>query len=411
MSLQHAEQPQPIQDWPLSVRLLLNAGHAIDHMYLLVFAAAVAVIAVDFGFTRWEDLMPFGVGAFILFGLGALPAGRLGDLWGRRKMMLVFFFGMSGSMLLASISQSAWQLAGALTVMGAFASIYHPVGIPMLAQRSPRPGMAIGINGLAGNLGVAVAALVTGFLVKWFDWRAAFIVPALIALVCGLLFMRCCPHELTAPVRGSIKAKVQLPRKLLVRALLVLTMAAVSANMLFNFTTNGNGQLMVERFKGVVEDPALLGLLLALVYGVGAFAQVVVGRLLDRVAVKPLFLTVVVMQIPLLILTSFAHGWLLYVSLIGCMIFIFGAIPFVDVVIVRYVDDRIRSRVAGFRLAVSLGISALAVWMLGPFVKSAGFSALFMLMALISLCTFTVVLLLPSEPTAADDSNESAMQT
>ena len=161
----------------------------------------------------------------------------------------------------------------------------------------------------------------------------------------------------------------------------------------------------------MVEDPALLGLLLALVYGVGAFAQVVVGRLLDRVAVKPLFLTVVVMQIPLLILTSFAHGWLLYVSLIGCMIFIFGAIPFVDVVIVRYVDDRIRSRVAGFRLAVSLGISALAVWMLGPFVKSAGFSALFMLMALISLCTFTVVLLLPSEPTAADDSNESAMQT
>ena len=35
--------------------------------------------------------MPYGVGAFALFGLGSLPAGRLGDLWGRRQMMLVFF--------------------------------------------------------------------------------------------------------------------------------------------------------------------------------------------------------------------------------------------------------------------------------------------------------------------------------
>jgi predicted MFS family arabinose efflux permease len=387
-------------DWPLPVRLLLNAGHAIDHMYLLVFAAAVGVIAIDFGFDRWEDLMPFGVGAFILFGLGALPAGRLGDLWGRRQMMLVFFFGMSASMLIAAVSQSAWQMAFALTVMGAFASIYHPVGIPMLVQRSPRPGMAIGVNGLAGNLGVAVAALMTGFLVKWLGWRAAFAVPAILALVCGMLFMYWCPRESHAPAKGSIKAKVQLPPKLLMRALLVLTMAAVSANMLFNFTTNGNGQLMVERFKGLIEDPAMLGMLLALVYGVGAFAQVVVGRLLDRVAVKPLFLSIVVAQIPLLLLASVASGWWLYAALIGCMIVIFGAIPFVDVVIVRYVDDRIRSRVAGFRLAVSLGISALAVWMLGPFVKSAGFDSLFMFMALISVCTFAVVLLLPNEKTA-----------
>ena len=406
------EPDEPLKEWPLPVRLLLNAGHAIDHMYLLVFAAAVAVIAVDFGFTRWEDLMPFGVGAFILFGLGALPAGRLGDLWGRRKMMLVFFFGMAGSMLLAAVSQSAWHMAAALTVMGAFASIYHPVGIPMLVQRAARPGMAIGINGLAGNLGVAVAALVTGFLVKWFDWRAAFLVPALIAFACGLLFMRWCPQEASAPVKGTIRAKVQLPRKLLARALLVLTMASVSANMLFNFTTNGNGQLMAERFRGLIEDPAVLGVLLALVYAIGALAQVVVGRLLDRVAVKPLFLMVVVMQIPLLLLASMSHGWVLYAALIGCMIFIFGSIPFVDVVIVRYVDDRIRSRVAGFRLAVSLGISALAVWILGPFVKSAGFDTLFMFMALISLCTFAVVLLLPSEKAVSlDNAAPNAQQS
>jgi MFS family permease len=110
-----ADVPTVTQDLPRGVKLLLNAAHAIDHMFLLIFAAAVGVIAIDFNYAQWEDLMPFGVGAFILFGIGALPAGRLGDLWGRRQMMLVFFFGMGVTTLLAAISQSAWQLAAALT--------------------------------------------------------------------------------------------------------------------------------------------------------------------------------------------------------------------------------------------------------------------------------------------------------
>lgn len=392
-----SKDPADPGDWPLGIRLLLNAGHAIDHMFLLIFAAAVGVIAVDFGFEHWEDLMPYGVGAFVLFGLGALPAGRLGDLWGRRKMMLVFFFGMSVATLLAAIAQTPLQIAMALTLVGAFASIYHPVGIPMLVQRSPRPGMAIGINGLAGNMGVAVAALFTGFMVKWFGWRAAFAVPAIISFTCGLMFLLMCPAEQEPPSRRVSKAKVQLPRKMLARALLVMTMAAVSGNLLYNFTTNGNGQLMVERFRGVIEDPALLGILLAVVYAIAAFAQVIVGKLLDRFEVKPLFMTVVLLQIPLLLLVSYAQGWWMYAGLLAVMVFIFGAIPFIDVMIVRYVDDRIRSRVAGMRFTVSLGLSALAVWVLGPFVKNAGFETLFLFMAAIAVCTVATIALLPGE--------------
>ncbi|KCB50468.1 hypothetical protein L537_4005 [Bordetella hinzii 1277] len=94
------------------VTLLLNVAHAIDHMFLLIFAAAVATIAADFGFSRWEDLMPYGVTAFFLFGIGSWPSGRLGDLWGRRRMMLLFFFGIGASALLCALARDAWQLAG-----------------------------------------------------------------------------------------------------------------------------------------------------------------------------------------------------------------------------------------------------------------------------------------------------------
>jgi hypothetical protein len=81
--------------------------------------------------------------------------------------------------------------------------------------------------------------------------------------------------------------------------------------------------------------------------------------------------------------------------MLAFMVFVFGAIPFIDAMIVQYVDDRMRSRVAGMRLAVSFGVSALAVYLLGPTVKAAGFTTLLFLMAGISTLTTFFVSMLP----------------
>lgn len=385
-----------------SAIFLLNLAHAVDHMFLLIFATAVASIAAEFGFARWEDLMPFGAGAFVMFGLGSLPAGRLGDLWGRRAMMVVFFFGMGASSLLASLAQGPWQLAAALTAIGTFASIYHPVGIPMLLQSAARPGATIGVNGLSGNLGIAVAAALTGLLMQWFGWRAAFAVPGVACLALAIVFMRVVPPETESPARRKGRGAVRLSRAQVARALAVMTLASATGGILFNFTTNGNAQLLTERFRGVMSDPALLGLLLASIYAIASVAQVVVGRLIDRFALKPLYLGIALLQVPVLLLASQGQGWALYAALLGMMIFIFGAIPFTDAMMVRYVDDHMRSRVSGMRLAVSIGISSLAVWALGPLVKGMGFDKVLLLLAGVALCTAFTVLWLPSERPAAE---------
>src|SRR6202008_2579304 len=161
--------------------LLLNIGHGLDHLFLLIFATAVATIALEWGMA-WQDLMPYTVGAFVLFGLGSLPAGRLGDLWGRRAMMIVFFLGIGMAAMLIALTGGVWTLAAALTMMGVFWSIYYPVGIPMLVQQAKNPGFTIGVNGLAGNLGIAGAAILTGLLVKYAGWRAAVPVAGVSAL-------------------------------------------------------------------------------------------------------------------------------------------------------------------------------------------------------------------------------------
>ncbi|MFD0668847.1 MFS transporter [Ramlibacter sp. MAHUQ-53] len=377
--------------------LLLNIGHALDHMFLLIFATAVTSIARDFGVARWEDLMPYSVAAFFFFGLGSLPAGRLGDLWGRRQMMIVFFVGIGLASILVALTTTPLQLAVALAVLGCAASIYHPVGIPMLVQGAARPGWTIGVNGLAGNLGLALAAAVTGLFIKYWGWRMAFVIPGVASILCGLAFAACAPREAMAPARKKAAAGAH-PGLSIARLLMVMTIAATSGSMLFNFSTSSNYELLADKFAQVSQDPARIGLFLAAVYVLASLTQLLVGHLLDKVALKTLYRSVIVVQLVALLLANATHGWAFYFAQLLFMAAIFGAVPFTDAMVVRYVDDAMRSRVSGMRLAVALGASSLAVWLIGPIVKAAGFSTLIWVMAGTSCITLAVVSLLPGTP-------------
>jgi MFS family permease len=246
--------------------LLLNLAHALDHLFLLIFATAVSAIATDFGIARWEALMPYSVGAFVMFGLGSLPAGKRGDSWGRRPRTLVFFFGLGASALRVSLTQTVWQLAAALTLLGPFTAIYHPVGIPMLVQGAKRSGATIGVNGLSGNLGIAAAALLSGFLVQAVGWRAAFAGSGVACIALGFVFARLVPAEAETSSRRSRPAAVVLSPAQLARVLVVMTVASASASLLFNLATNDNG--------------AVLGVMI-LIFGAIAFNDAVSVRYVD----------------------------------------------------------------------------------------------------------------------------------
>ena len=390
--------------------LLLNIGHAIDHLMLLVFATAVAAIAREFGIGRWEDLMPYTTGAFVLFGIGSLPSGRLGDLWGRRAMMLVFFFGIGAAALLVAARQNVWHLAAALTVMGAFASIYHPVGIPMLLQHAEKPGITIGVNGMAGNLGIAAAAISTGFLVQYADWRTAFIVPGAVSIACGVLFMRYAPVEKHAPAKRAVR-QLELPSATRNRVFLVMTMLAITSSVLFNFTTNGNGELLKARLPVLAEQPALLGMLLAAVYAIGSLSQLAVGRMIDRFPIRNVMLSIIAFQGPVFLLAAFSQGWALYAVMILFMALVFGAIPFTDAIVARFVDDSMRSRVSGMRMAVAFGASSLAVMVLGPAVKAAGFATSLLVLGAVAICSLLITFQLPDERSIRDASAAHSPQT
>ena len=93
------------------------------------------------------------------------------------------------------------------------------------------------------------------------------------------------------------------------------------------------------------------------------------------------------------------------------MMLVFSAIPFTDAIIARFVDDSIRSRVSGMRLAVSLGVSSLAVWALGPVVKAAGFGYSLLVLGAVAVCSLLITWQLPDEQSIRNASAAHSPQT
>jgi MFS family permease len=375
--------------------LLLNLGHAMDHWVLAVFLYTVSVIAGVWG-TDWHELTPYAFGASFMFGAGSILSGKLGDQWGRRAMMIIFFAGIGVSCLLVALCQNKWQIGLALTVMGAFASIYHPVGIPMIVQRADKPGFVIGVNGLVGNLGIAIGASLSVILAKDYGWQTAYIVPGIVSLVAAVLFVTFVPKETEAPTKRKSKI-LDLPPGVMARVFTIMTCAAVSGSIVFNFTTNSNGEMLKARLAQLAADPALLSMVLLGVFTVASLAQIAVGALIDRYPLKTIYLPILLAQIPLFVLAAYAEGWMLIAVTTLFMVFVFGAIPFTDAMIVRYVDDRLRSRVTGMRLAIGFGVSSLVVAAIGPSVKAAGFPTLLLSLAGVAACTMFAISFLPNE--------------
>src|SRR6185503_2260557 len=141
---------------------------------------------------------------FFAFGVFSYPAGWLADRWSREGMMVVFFVGIGIASVAAGFAQTPLQVGIGLFVIGVFAAIYHPVGLAMVTQKWKNTGMRLAVNGVWGNLGVASAALITGYLIDNGGWRLAFIVPGVVSVLVGVAYMAARRQDIAA--EGAAKS-------------------------------------------------------------------------------------------------------------------------------------------------------------------------------------------------------------
>ena len=373
----------------------INLGHLLDHLVMLVFPTVVIALGREWN-RPYSEMLPLALGGFIAFGAFAIPAGWLADHWSRYRMMAVFFFGIGASLFVTGFAREPWQIAAGLALTGMFAAIYHPVGIAMLVAAPRNLGMALGWNGLWGNLGLAVAAIVSGALMDLWSWRAAFFVPGLAAVAAGIAFLLLVPDPGPVP-KTSKSIGLHVDARTMAQIFVVLLVATAFGGIIFNSTTVAMPKIFDERLTALTNTNAGIGALVACVYAIAAFAQVLMGTLMSRFEMKHLMIGVGLVQIPLLFAAASLDGWPLLAVALLMMMAIFGQIPLNDGIVGKYVADEYRARVLSVRYVVSLGVASVAVPMIALLHRTeGGFRNVFLVLGCLASAILLSALFFPS---------------
>jgi MFS family permease len=388
--------------------LFLNLGHFLDHYFMLIFATAAALRLVTEWNMSYAELIPYATPGFIAFGVCAIPAGWIADKWSREGMIAIFFIGIGFSSALAGMADSPIQMASGLTLIGIFAAIYHPVGLSMVIQGREKTGVPLAINGIYGNMGVASAALLTGFLIDTSGWRSAFVISGVVSIAIGVLYIiflrswqKTDVDDSGVPLKKKNVESRAIPRNVLIRVFGVIFFTTAMGGLIFQSTTFALPKVFDERLGDLASSATMIGWYAFIVFSVAAFAQLVVGYLVDNYSVRIVFACIAMLQAVFFSLMIQLTGTLALLVAVAFMLVVFGQIPINDVLVGRMVRSEWRSRAYGIRYIVTFSVMASAVPLIAWIHGSWGFSKLFGLLALAATLIFIATLLLPSFNPAA----------
>jgi MFS family permease len=388
MSSQRSKDPmsQPATTDESAAKLsigFINWAHAIDHYVMLIFPTVVIGLELIFG-KSYAELIALGTASFVAFGIFSLPAGWLADRWSRRNMMVLFYSGCGLSLIAAGFASDLIMLAVALTALGMFAAIYHPVGTAMLIEQATSRGRSLAFNGVCGNLGAALAAGITAALVAGLGWRAAFFVPGVICLATAVIYLRLVPdEERKAAGRGTV-ADVPLAVWLAVSIFGLFIVVALCAGLVFNIISVALPKIVDERV-GADVPLLLVGGIASAVFMCGALAQLAVGRLVERFPPHILFAVIASLQFLGVLWAAQATGRMLIVALAVAMAAIYAQVTVNDLVIARYTADAWRGRVYAVRYFLTFLVSGAAVGAIAFLHGRGGFGLVLGMTAVIAL--------------------------
>ena len=197
-----------------------------------------------------------------------VSVGRLGDITGRRRLLLAGIFLFTTASILCGFAPNLWLLIAARALQGLGAAVMMTLSIAFVGETVPKEktGSAMGFLGTMSAVGTALGPSLGGILIAGVGWRAIFLVNIPPGVLAFFLAYRCLPIDSRMPENN--RSGLDIPGTLL----LVLTLASYALAM-----TIGRGSF------GLLN----MSLLLAAVFGAGlfVFAQKKVSSPLIQLAI------------------------------------------------------------------------------------------------------------------------------
>jgi MFS transporter, FSR family, fosmidomycin resistance protein len=359
-----------------------SVGHFFAHLLMLLYPTIVLALEGRWGMS-YGDLLSLSLGGFVLFGLGALPAGWLGDRWSAEGMMVIFFVGTGSAAIATGLTAEPLALAAGLAAIGLFGSIYHPVGTAWLVRNAKNRGRALGVNGIFGSIGLGAAALVAGALTQTIGWRAGFIIPGALCVATGLALLLCLRRGRVLPARTDRLPEPEAPRGAVVRTFIVLSFTMLADGTIAQAIPVALPKAFAAGLTGLTDGGTLdAGAFVTLVFLVAATAQLAGGWLADRFAMKAVYVMAWAVQVPLFMLAAQARDMPLLVAMIGVNYLGVLAVPAENALLARYTPASWRATAYGAKFVLALGVSTIGVKLVAViYDSSASFAPLWLTLA------------------------------
>ncbi len=151
--------------------------------------------------TQWVPMV------YLLTAGSLLPSfGRLGDIWGYRRLFLTGLLAFVGASALCATAPSIHALVGFRALQGVAASMMTAVPLAILIGTFPATerGKALGLYAISISVGLAIGPSLGGFLAAAFSWRAAFLINLPIGLLAFFLSRRVLPDLKGRPGRMDL---------------------------------------------------------------------------------------------------------------------------------------------------------------------------------------------------------------
>lgn len=172
---------------------LLGAAHSLNHSLFAIAPPLLTLIMSNLGVTK-SVIGAVATSASLVYGIGALVGGPLGDRIGEAKTVAIClaFSGLSTFIMLAAgFTREISFYALALILMAVWASLYHPTANSLISKAfKGRVAEAMGLHGVGGTLGVVLTPTIAWFLGATFGWPLAFVTFGTLCIILAVIFVK-----------------------------------------------------------------------------------------------------------------------------------------------------------------------------------------------------------------------------